>query len=97
MALPVVVVDVLTLWVKGPILRLCFLLCYPEKARTRSNITHLVPSRHGVKYIEMYLNTNTLEGCKYNNNNKYSICLRHISSNKTIQRRITLYMNIQIT
>ena len=26
-----------------------------------------------------------------------SICLRHISSNKTIQRRITLYMNIQIT
>ena len=32
-----------------------------------------------------------------NNNNKYSIYLRHISSNKTIQRRITLYMNIQIT
>ena len=26
-----------------------------------------------------------------------SICLRHISSNKTIQKRITLYMNIQIT
>ena len=26
-----------------------------------------------------------------------SICLRHISSNKTIQSRITLYMNIQIT
>ena len=26
-----------------------------------------------------------------------SICLCHISSNKTIQRRITLYMNIQIT
>ena len=26
-----------------------------------------------------------------------SICLRHISSNKTVQRRITLYMNIQIT
>ena len=26
-----------------------------------------------------------------------SICLRHISSNKTIQRRITVYMNIQIT
>ncbi len=25
------------------------------------------------------------------------ICLRHISSNKTIQRRITLYRNIQIT
>ena len=34
---------------------------------------------------------------QYNNNNKYSIYLRHISSNKTIQRRITLYMNIQIT
>ena len=33
----------------------------------------------------------------YNNNNKYSISLRHISSNKTIQRRITLYMNIQIS
>jgi len=31
------------------------------------------------------------------NNNKYSIYLRHISSNKTIQRRITIYMNIQIT
>ena len=29
--------------------------------------------------------------------NKYSICLRHISSNQTIQRRIILYMNIQIT
>ena len=29
--------------------------------------------------------------------NKYSICLRHISSNKTTQRRITLYMNIKIT
>ena len=29
--------------------------------------------------------------------NKYSICLRHISSNKTIQRRSTLYMNILIT
>ena len=26
-----------------------------------------------------------------------SICLHHISSNKTIQSRITLYMNIQIT
>ena len=26
-----------------------------------------------------------------NNNNKYSICLCHISSNKTIQRRITLH------
>ena len=26
-----------------------------------------------------------------------STCLRHISGNKTIQRRITLYMNIQIT
>ena len=25
-----------------------------------------VPSRHGVKYIEMYLNTNILEGFKYN-------------------------------
>ena len=31
------------------------------------------------------------------NNNKYSISLRHISSNKTIQRRIILYMNIQVT
>ena len=26
-----------------------------------------------------------------------SICLRHISSNKTIQSRITLYKNIQIS
>ena len=26
-----------------------------------------------------------------------SICLRHISSNKTIQRRITLYRNLDIT
>ena len=25
-----------------------------------------VPSRHGVKYFEMYLNTNILEGLKYN-------------------------------
>jgi hypothetical protein len=25
-----------------------------------------VPSRDGVKYIEMYLNTNILEGLKYN-------------------------------
>ena len=67
MAQSLAVEDVLTLSVKGPIFRLCFFKCYPEKARTRSNIIHMVSSRHGVKYIEMYLNTNTLEGfkCKY--------------------------------
>ena len=66
MALSVAVVGVLSLSVKGPIFRLCFFKCYPEKARTRSNIIHVVSSR--VKYIEMYLNINTLEGfkCKYN-------------------------------
>ena len=64
MALSVAVVDVLSLSVKGPIFRLCFFKCYPEKARTRSNIIHVVSSR--VKYIEMYLNINTLEGFKYN-------------------------------
>ena len=31
-----------------------------------------------------------------NNNNKYSICLRHISSNKTIQRCITLYIDYRL-
>ena len=30
------------------------------------NYSVFVPSRHGVKYIEMYLNTNILEGLKYN-------------------------------
>ena len=38
--------------------------------------------------------------CDNNTNNNIinsSICLRHISSNKTIQRRITLYSNTQIT
>ena len=33
----------------------------------------VVPSRHRVKYFEMYLNTNILEGLKYNYKNFLNI------------------------